>query len=198
LSHDDTREERPEGEEGHRPSRPEGGRGLSDGLARPHNVPPRSSNDDPSQVPERSRELRDGGDVDDPDLQQITALVLAQLNSEQHLHLPLATPDPEQLLRLKRETPEAYKAWLRIIEERARHDMWMERAPYALPAAIVKRGQILALVAVLAVLVVAGYALYLDHEWIATFLVAIDLAGLAAVFLAAGKGDHERDRRSGR
>lgn len=101
-------------------------------------------------------------------------------------------PNTQELVELKSESPEAYAAWLRMIEKRSDHDMWMEKAPYQLPATIAKRGQSLGLTAVVAVLILAAWALYLDHAWIAAFLGAVDIIGLAAVFSNNQGGAHRK------
>lgn len=98
------------------------------------------------------------------------------------------------MAELKANDPEVYRLWVTALRKRINHDMWMEKAPIRVPFTTALIGQALGLVAVLAVLGIAAYALYLDHGWIAAFLGALDIIGLAAVFNGNSGGRH-RERR---
>jgi hypothetical protein len=113
-------------------------------------------------------------------VRQLVPVIVQQVQA--NLHLPSPMPDAAGIAELKRADPKAYSMWLRLTEKRANHDMWIEKAPIRTPARIARTGQLLGLVAVLAVLALAGYALYNHEPWVAGFLAAIDVVALAAVF----------------
>jgi len=75
------------------------------------------------------------------------------------------------------------------MERQHEHDLAMERASVERPGKIATRGQYLAVVVVVSVLALAGYALYLHEPWLAGVLGAIDLIGLAAVFNVSNRPD---------
>lgn len=78
--------------------------------------------------------------------------------------------------------PDLYTWWKKEISRQSEHNRRIEAAPILEPAKLAKRGQLIGLLAVFAVLGLAAYALYLDHPWAAGILTAIDVVALAAVF----------------
>lgn len=169
---------------------------VADGPQRGQDVSRRARNDAAKPADAAGAQLPGGREGTDPQLvERLTANVLAQINSEHHLHLPLALPDAAELSNLRERDPEAHAVWLRLVEKRAEHDMWMERAPYELPAAVAKRGQMLGLIAVIAVLMLAAYCAYLGHRWLAGILTGIDIIGLAAVFSNSHNSGDENSKK---
>ncbi|MCL2782304.1 MAG: hypothetical protein FWD74_12625 [Actinomycetia bacterium] len=93
--------------------------------------------------------------------------------------------------------PKLYEQWRGEISKQADHNRYLESAPYRVPGRVTLRGQIAGLVALVAVLAVAGYALYLHEPWIAGFLAGFNIVGVIAIF-ATGSGptrDGKSDRR---
>lgn len=91
-------------------------------------------------------------------------------------------PDLERARQLKELDRGLYKQWRRETKAQSKHNRFMEAGPLRIPARTAQRGQWLGLTVVLGVLALAGYALDQHEPWIATFLTALDLAGLAAAF----------------
>lgn len=63
---------------------------------------------------------------------------------------------------------------------------WHGRYRIAPPRAVF-RGQVLGLIAVVAVLFFAGYLAYLNHPWRAGLVAGVDIVALASVFVARGR-----------
>lgn len=117
-------------------------------------------------------------------------VLLAQVTAylqENHLHLPLLTPDISEMARMKSETPELYEAYVRAIHSQIEADHVARTAPYFEPTKVARRGQLFGLIAVLSVLVFCGYLAFLGHSVSATIIAAIDLATLAAVFASGNR-----------
>lgn len=133
----------------------------------------RAGNERPPHVP-------GGGSI-------IDATVFAQLTSqlEQHLHVPLQMPDQERLERMKSETPEAYQVWLRVVDRQSKTDANLRELPYRMPYKVARLGQICGLVAVLALLALAGYIASLGSPGWAFGTGLTGVIGLAAVFNGA-------------
>jgi hypothetical protein len=115
-------------------------------------------------------------------LDKLVSLVLARIEHHQNIHLPEQAPNAAQLEELKRRAPEAYDLWIDTTRKRVDHDIWRSRKAVRQPYLLGTVGQVFALVAVLAVLCLAGLAFYLDHPWAGAFLGIVDIIGLAAVF----------------
>ncbi|WFN93489.1 hypothetical protein [Gordonia sihwensis] len=105
--------------------------------------------------------------------------------------MPEQPPDPQQLALLREKVPEVYAMWVDVVQKRNDHELWQSKKAIRQPYLLARLGQVFGLVAVLGVLVLGGYALYLDHAWIAAFLGAVDVIGLAAVF----NGNQNQPRR---
>jgi predicted lipid-binding transport protein (Tim44 family) len=96
---------------------------------------------------------------------------------------------------LKRRAPEAYDLWIETTRKRVDHDIWRSRKATRQPYLLASWGQWLGLIAVLAVLVLAGFGAYEGHGVVAGVLGAIDIIGLAAVF-KGNQGRAQRQRRN--
>ena len=105
---------------------------------------------------------------------------IQNIKNELHLHAPQFSV--QELRELREFDPQAYVLQLRRMERQHEHDLAMGRAAVERPGKIATRGQYLALLVVLSVLALAGYAVYMHEPWLAGVLGAIDLIGLAAVF----------------
>ncbi len=76
----------------------------------------------------------------------------------------------------------AYEVWMQLVPERVRHDMWIERAEVEQPYKLARRGQTGARIGLVAMAVLAGYAIYADHPWVAALFGALDFVGVVAAF----------------
>jgi len=111
-----------------------------------------------------------------------------------HFHLSLTHqeltqyfPDPATAKELKTSAPEVYAAWIETTKETIATDNYMRRASVDNSLKVAQRGQTMGLIAVVAVLILAGFCAFLDHPWLAGFLCTVDLVALAAVFNAGGR-----------
>lgn len=125
-------------------------------------------------------------------IERVASVVLARIEQHQHIHLPEQAPDAAQLEELKRRAPEAYQLWIETTRKRVDHDIWRSKKATRQPYLLASLGQWLGLMAVLAVLVLAGFAVHYGHGVVAGVLGVVDIIGLAAVF--NGNQGRRRDR----
>lgn len=144
----------------------------------------------------------DGDSQRDPlagiDFDQIknNPVVLAKITAhlqQNHLHLPVLTPDTDAMIEMKEKTPEMYDLYISGISKAIEADYIQRTAPYTEPARLVQSGRRYGLAAVTAVLLFAGFALYLDRALLAGIIVAIDIVALAAVFASDSQLDDKPD-----
>jgi hypothetical protein len=131
-----------------------------------------------------------------PEIANFAALVLAQISQHQHFHLAAQVPDADQLAELKAKVPEAYDLWIESTRKRTDHEIWQSRKSVRQPYLLATLGQWLGLVAVIAVLILAGVALTYGHGVVAGVLGVVDIIGLAAVF-NGNQGRRQRKQRDG-
>lgn len=163
------------------PVRSEGG---VDGAADP--------GDDASSQDGRQSE-RDPLEGIDPDELRDNPVLLSQITAylqENHLHLPILAPDRREMALMRAETPELYHLYVDGLRKSVEADFIQRTYPYTEPLKNVMVGRRYGLVVVLAVLVLAGVALVLDHPWFAGVITALDVVGLAAVFGSGGNAGH--------
>lgn len=137
----------------------------------------------------------------DPDELRRNPLLLAQVTAhlqENHLHLPLFTPDIEVMAKMKKETPELYDAYVKAIRSQTRADEVARTSPYTEPGRVALRGQVSGLIAVIAVLILAGYLAYLGHPVAGSIIAGIDVVALAAVFAGGRQGPSDSNGSSKR
>lgn len=75
-----------------------------------------------------------------------------------------------------------YDLWIETTRKRNDHEIWQSRRATRQPYLLASLGQWLGLVAVLSVLVLAGYCVYRGSTVLAGVLGVVDIVGLAAVF----------------
>lgn len=78
--------------------------------------------------------------------------------------------------------PEVYELWVETTRKRNDHEIWQSRKVVRQPYLLASLGQWLGLAAVLAVLILAAYAVSVGSTVLAGVLGVIDIIGLAAVF----------------
>ncbi|KAB2809278.1 hypothetical protein F9L07_19750 [Pimelobacter simplex] len=172
-----------------------------DGSDRIADVPSmaRDRSRQPRSIDDGRREPRFEDDVTDGELveaERIAPLVLAQI--QQHLHLPIQVPDGEALASLKRNDPAAHRMWLKQVKKEMGHHRWMQSAEYRMPLRVMISAHVMALIALVVLAGLAGYALYLDHVWLAGIFGGLDVAAIVGLFILpgwGGGGDAEDDRR---
>lgn len=112
-------------------------------------------------------------------------ILLAQVTAylqENHLHLPLLTPDLGEMKRMREYTPELYRAYVKAIDAQIDADHTARTLPYTEPASIAKRGQHFGFLSVMAVLLLRAFLAFLGHIVSASVIAAFDLVALASVF----------------
>ncbi len=97
--------------------------------------------------------------------------------------LCLPVPPPDMIAEYAKEYPEAPAKFFQWVEDEANHRRSMDRAMVQSQVSDSKLGMILGFLISSACLVLAGWALYLGYEWVASFLGASPVASLAAVFI---------------
>lgn len=100
-------------------------------------------------------------------------------------------PDPDTSAELKNKAPEVYQAWLQTTRETIETDNYIRRAEVDNPRKMATRGLIVGAIVVLALFALAAYATYLKQQWLAGFLVTIDVVLLASIF--TGNNPPNRD-----
>jgi|GEM_PF-3420639 len=91
-------------------------------------------------------------------------------------------PDPDTSADLRKKAPEVYEAWLQTTRETIETDNYVRRAEVDNPRKMATRGLIVGAIVVLALFALAAYATYLHQQWLAGFLVTIDVVLLASIF----------------
>lgn len=124
-------------------------------------------------------------------------VLLAQVTAylqENHLHLPILTPNREEMVVMREQTPELYALYVNGLQKSIDADFIQRTYPYTEPLKSADKGRWFGLVALLAVLALAGYALHLGHTTFAGIVIGLDLLGLIAVFGNTGtKNDSDRE-----
>ena len=136
--------------------------------------------------PEAGRELqRDPFEGIDFNKLHENPLLLARVTAylqENHLHLPILTPDRKEMAAMKEEIPELYQVYVDGLQKSVDADYIQRTHPYTEPLKNVNSGRKYSLTALLAVILLAAYALYLGHAWFAGIITALDVVGLITVF----------------
>lgn len=102
-----------------------------------------------------------------------------QLN---HQQITQNFPDPETSEELRTRAPEVYQAWVRTTADTINTDNYVRRRAVDNPRKIAILGQVVGLVAVLAVFSLAGYAVHENQPWLAGFLCSVNVVMLAGAF----------------
>ena len=101
-------------------------------------------------------------------------------------------PDPDTSAELREKAPEVYEAWLQTTRQTIETDNYVRKAEVDNPRKMATRGLVVGAIVVLALFALAAYATYLRQQWLAGFLVTIDVVLLASIFTgntAPKKGD---------
>lgn len=138
--------------------------------------------------PEAGRELqRDPFEGIDFDKLYENPLLLARITAylqENHLHLPILTPDRKEMAAMKEEIPELYQVYVDGLQKSVDADYIQRTRPYTEPLKNVNLGRKYGLTALLAVtpMLLVAYTLHLGYAWFAGIITALEIVGLMAVF----------------
>ena len=138
--------------------------------------------------PEAGRELqRDPFEGIDFDKLYENPLLLARITAylqENHLHLPILTPDRKEMAAMKEEIPELYQVYVDGLQKSVDADYIQRTHPYTEPLKNVNLGRKYSLTALLAVtpMLLVAYTLHLGYAWFAGIITALEVVGLMAVF----------------
>lgn len=88
-----------------------------------------------------------------------------------------------------------YDLWIDTVRKRNDHQIWQSKKAVRQPYLLASLGQWLGLIAVLSVLVLAGFAVYLNQPWVGGILAAFDVIGLVTVFNGNQGKRRENDER---
>lgn len=135
-----------------------------------------------TREPEFSSVSRDSDIPSIASIQQTLAFI-----QENHLHSPLLVPDAQTLKALSEAAPELYQLYVKAIDAEIETSKTERLKRFTVPESYARRGQILGFLMCLAVLGLAGFAIYRDMTVLAGTLAGIDVIGLAAVFGANQK-----------
>lgn len=98
-------------------------------------------------------------------------------------------PDQDRLERMKRETPEAYQVWLRVVDRQSKTDSRLREMPFMVPYRITRLGQFCALAAVLGLFVLAGIMAVVGNPGWSFGTGLLGVVSLAAVFNGGKSND---------
>lgn len=182
-SHDEEDTQGEEAAQGRVPGR----RGLTAGsegsghLRKREGDVPNTVNGDGLQPPEDAQH-------DEP---SASAIIQAQLNlllQEHHVHLPVQMPDTGWLEHARTALPEVYETYVQGLKDSIKTDNIVRREEARAPRRITTNGQITALIALVIVLVFAGYLAFLGHAVTAGIIAALDLVGIITAFASQRPG----------
>lgn len=91
-------------------------------------------------------------------------------------------PNAEAMAALREKDPKGHKVWLKQVSKQMSHQRFMESAHFRMPLRVIICSQAAALISLVVIAVLAGYALYLDRPWIASALAVLDLGAIMRVF----------------
>lgn len=125
----------------------------------------------------------------DADLPEQLQIFVAQLIRQEIQTFP----DPDTAAELRNKAPEVYRAWIETTKATIDTDNYVRRAAVDNPRDMARLGQILGIVAVLALFGLAAWAAFLDLPWLAAFLGGINVVGLATAFVRNRRSEKEEE-----
>lgn len=130
-------------------------------------------------------------------VERIANLVVAKIDQKfeqkiEHLHLPMAVPNADDVAELEAKSPRVFELWLELTRKRAFDDADLEKAAIDHPLELAKRGQWFGIVSMLAVLGFCGYLASLGGgaQYVAGVIAAIDLVAIITSFMNTGRNKH--------
>ncbi|MDK7140129.1 hypothetical protein QP414_12635 [Corynebacterium simulans] len=164
------------------------------GPQRPDDISPRPKTPPNSRATEEyERSTTPSFSADELRENRVSPSQIIAYLQENHLHLPMLTPDIDEVKEMRKNTPELYHAYVKAIDSQIDADHTARTAPYKEPGKIARLGQITGLIAILGVLVFCAYLAHLGHIIPAGLIAAFNLVALAGVF-ASGSQESNGDK----
>jgi hypothetical protein len=93
-------------------------------------------------------------------------------------------PSAEHAIALREQAPELYDLWLKIAQEKAATENYVDRAPYEIPERLAQSGRPRALGALIIVLSFCGYLAWLGGPgpYIGGLIAILDLGAMFGMF----------------
>lgn len=95
------------------------------------------------------------------------------------------------MIKMKKDTPELYRAYIKALNAQIETDKVTRTYPYTEPRKMVLGAQVSGLIAVGMVLIFAGFLAFLGHPVTAGIIAGLDIVALAAVF--SGSSSQRKD-----
>ncbi len=122
----------------------------------------------------------------DTEVDHVADLVLARLRDklDDGRDAPPEMPSAEHAIALREQAPELYDLWLKIAQEKAATDNFVDRAPYEKPERLAQSGRPRALGALIIVLSFCGYLAWLGGPgpYIGGLIAILDLGAMFGMF----------------
>ena len=129
----------------------------------------------------------DSAVVTDSEVDQVADIVLARLKDkldDGSKDAPPEIPSAEHAIALREQAPELYDLWLKIAQEKAATENYVDRAPYEIPERLAASGRPRALGALIIVLSFCGYLAWLGGPgpYIGGLIAILDLGAMFGMF----------------
>jgi hypothetical protein len=133
---------------------------------------------------------------------QVADMVLARIRDkldegrEPHTEIPSA----QHAIALREQAPELYDLWLKIAQEKAATENYVDRAPYEVPERLAQSGRPRALGALIIVLSFCGYLAWLGGPgpYIGGLIAVLDLGAMFGMFFGLRPESLPEQRRADR
>jgi hypothetical protein len=128
----------------------------------------------------------DSAVVADSEVDQVADMVLARIRDklDDSRDAPPEIPSAEHAIALREQAPELYDLWLKIAQEKAATENYVDRAPYEIPERLAASGRPRALGALIIVLSFCGYLAWLGGPgpYIGGLIAVLDLGAMFGMF----------------
>ncbi len=121
-----------------------------------------------------------------PEVDHVADMVLARIKDklDDGRDGPPEIPSAEHAIALREQAPELYDLWLKIAQEKAATENYVDRAPYEIPERLAASGRPRALGALIIVLSFCGYLAWLGGPgpYIGGLIAILDLGAMFGMF----------------
>jgi hypothetical protein len=122
----------------------------------------------------------------DAEVDHVADMVLARIKDklDDDRDTPPEIPSAEHAIALREQAPELYDLWLKIAQEKAATENYVDRAPYEIPERLAQSGRPRALGALIIVLSFCGYLAWLGGPgpYIGGLIAILDLGAMFGMF----------------
>jgi hypothetical protein len=145
----------------------------------------------------------DSAVVTDSEVDQVADMVMARLKDkldDGSADAPPEIPSAEHAIALREQAPELYDLWLKIAQEKAATENYVDRAPYEIPERLAASGRPRALGALIIVLSFCGYLAWLGGPgpYIGGLIAILDLGAMFGMFFGLRPEGLPETKRAGR